>query len=125
MIEKPSSSSSSRPTRFSRRFLLSGAGILVLLALVYGALRGERVEVVTAARGVFDDTYNYNDARLYIDVTAEYFFHKKFGVFLNIRNVNLRLKLIFGEKAGLSFSVDSHGNTVATIHQPLQPSEPK
>ena len=51
MIEKPSSSSSSRPTRFSRRFLLSGAGILVLLALVYGALRGERVEVVTAARG--------------------------------------------------------------------------
>ena len=44
---------------------------------------------------------------------------------LGIRNVNLRLKLIFGEKAGLSFSVDSHGNTVATIHQPLQPSEPK
>lgn len=47
-----------------------------------------RGAVVTAARGVFDDTYNYNDARLYIDVTAEYFFHKKFGVFLNIRNVN-------------------------------------
>ena len=42
---------------------------------------------------------------------------------LGVRNVNQRLKLIFGEHAGLTFDVDAHGNTVASIHQPLQPIE--
>jgi sensor histidine kinase YesM len=41
---------------------------------------------------------------------------------LGIRNVNQRLRLIFGEQAGLEFSQDAHGNTVATIRQPLHPS---
>ena len=47
-----------------------------------------RGAIVNVARGVFADTYNYNDDRLYIDLTAEYFFHRRFGVFLNIRNLN-------------------------------------
>lgn len=38
---------------------------------------------------------------------------------LGIRNVNQRLRLIFGEAYGLRFSLDAHGNTVATIRQPL------
>jgi len=44
---------------------------------------------------------------------------------LGIRNVNQRLKLIFGERSGLTFDVDAHGNTIATIHQPLQVNEQK
>ena len=39
---------------------------------------------------------------------------------LGIRNISQRLRLIYGEKAGLFFSIDSHGNTVATIRQPLR-----
>lgn len=42
---------------------------------------------------------------------------------LGVRNVNQRLKLIFGVRAGLTFDVDAHGNTVATIHQPLHAIE--
>jgi two-component system sensor histidine kinase YesM len=42
---------------------------------------------------------------------------------LGVRNVNQRLKLIFGGSAGLTFDVDTHGNTVATISEPLHPVE--
>jgi signal transduction histidine kinase len=42
---------------------------------------------------------------------------------LGVRNVNQRLKLIFGGSAGLTFDVDTHGNTVATIREPLHPME--
>lgn len=41
---------------------------------------------------------------------------------LGIRNVNLRLRLIFGESAGLTLGVDAQGNTVAAIRQPLRPA---
>jgi len=41
------------------------------------------------------------------------------GGHLGVRNVNQRLKLIYGEKAGLDFSVDAHGNTVATVRLPI------
>ena len=42
---------------------------------------------------------------------------------LGVRNVNQRLRLIFGNRAGLSFSLDTHGNTVATIREPLEAHE--
>ena len=42
---------------------------------------------------------------------------------LGVRNVNQRLRLIFGDNAGLTFEVDTQGNTVATIRQPLHPVE--
>lgn len=42
---------------------------------------------------------------------------------LGIRNVNQRLKLIFGDRAGLSFHVDERGNTVATIREPIHPAK--
>ena len=42
---------------------------------------------------------------------------------LGVRNVNQRLRLIFGDNAGLTFDVDAQGNTVATIRQPLHPVE--
>lgn len=38
---------------------------------------------------------------------------------LGVRNVDLRLRLIFGPAAGLAFSRDDYGDTVVTIHQPL------
>lgn len=41
---------------------------------------------------------------------------------LGIRNVNLRLQLIFGEAAGLRISLNGQGETVAAIRQPLRPS---
>jgi sensor histidine kinase YesM len=39
---------------------------------------------------------------------------------VGIRNVNQRLHLIFGETAGLRFTVNARGETVATVCQPLQ-----
>lgn len=41
---------------------------------------------------------------------------------IGIRNINQRLKLIFGDLAGLSLSIGAKGETVATIRQPLQKS---
>lgn len=40
---------------------------------------------------------------------------------VGVRNISQRLRLIYGEKAGLSFQVDARGNTIATIRLPLQP----
>lgn len=42
---------------------------------------------------------------------------------LGVRNVHQRLRLIFGGNAGLTFDVDTHSNTVATIREPLNPAE--
>ena len=42
---------------------------------------------------------------------------------LGVRNVDLRLRLIFGAAAGLTFSLDPQGDTVAAIHQPLKVPE--
>ncbi len=42
---------------------------------------------------------------------------------LGIRNVHQRLRLLFGSDAGLMFSTDAHGNTVAAIRVPLKPVE--
>jgi len=39
---------------------------------------------------------------------------------LGVRNVNQRLKLIYGGQAGLTFHLDAHGNTVAAITLPLE-----
>lgn len=38
---------------------------------------------------------------------------------VGIRNINQRLKLIFGDRAGLRLTVGPHGETIATIRQPL------
>lgn len=41
---------------------------------------------------------------------------------LGIRNVNLRLQLIYGEAAGLRIFINEQGETVAAILQPLRPA---
>jgi predicted porin len=46
-----------------------------------------RAPIATATRGIELGSYNYRSKRLYIDVSGEYFFHKRFGVFAALRNV--------------------------------------
>ena len=38
---------------------------------------------------------------------------------VGVRNISQRLRLIYGDKASLTFQVDAHSNTIATIRMPL------
>jgi TonB-dependent receptor len=49
--------------------------------------RGIQRRGVVTGRGIEPGTYNYRPKRLYIDITGEYYFSRKFGLFAALRNV--------------------------------------
>jgi hypothetical protein len=49
--------------------------------------RGRQRNAAVTGQGIQSGTFNYSAKRLYIDVLGEYYFWKRVGVFVNLRNV--------------------------------------
>jgi len=49
--------------------------------------RGRQRNAAVTGQGIESGTFNYSAKRLYIDVLGEYYFWKRVGVFVNLRNV--------------------------------------
>jgi TonB-dependent receptor len=49
--------------------------------------RGRQRNAAVTGVGIEPGTFNYAGKRLYVDVLGEYYFHKRIGVFVNLRNV--------------------------------------
>jgi hypothetical protein len=50
--------------------------------------RGEQRRAAVTGRGIEPGTFTYFAPRLYLDVTAEYYFHRHLGFFAGFRNIN-------------------------------------
>ncbi len=48
--------------------------------------RGRQRNAPITGGGLEPGTFNYSSKRLYVDVLGEYYFHKRIGVFVNLRN---------------------------------------
>ena len=49
--------------------------------------RGRQRNARVTGQGIESGTFNYSNKRLYIDVLGEYYFWKRVGLFVNLRNV--------------------------------------
>jgi iron complex outermembrane receptor protein len=49
--------------------------------------RGRSRRNLVTGRSIEDSTFNWDSKRLYVDVSAEYSFHRRFAVFVNLRNI--------------------------------------
>jgi hypothetical protein len=49
--------------------------------------RGRQRNARVTGVGIESGTFNYSSKRLYVDVLGEYYFWKRVGVFVNLRNV--------------------------------------
>jgi iron complex outermembrane recepter protein len=50
--------------------------------------RGEQRRAAVTGRGIEPGTFTYSTPRLYLDVTADYYFHRRLGLFAGFRNIN-------------------------------------
>jgi hypothetical protein len=49
--------------------------------------RGEQRRAPVTGRGIEAGTFTYFAPRMYLDLTAEYYFNRKFGLFAGFRNI--------------------------------------
>jgi hypothetical protein len=49
--------------------------------------RGRARRNMVTGRGIEPGTFNWDSKRLYVDISGEYTFHRRFAVFANLRNV--------------------------------------
>ena len=61
--------------------------VIVCVPVVDLQFDGDALNARVTGRSIESGTFNYSAKRLYVDVLGEYYFWKRVGVFVNLRNV--------------------------------------